>query len=55
MINRNILLREGFDYTEWRQENLPDNMTLEEISKAAMEYDRKLDAEKKDSNKPNTK
>jgi len=35
------------DYTEWRQENLFKNMTGEEISKAAMEYKRKMEAAKK--------
>jgi hypothetical protein len=34
-----------FDYTEWRKENLPEDMTTEEIAKAAMEYDRKLESE----------
>jgi hypothetical protein len=32
-----ILLREPFDYTEWRKNNLCAGMTLEEISKEAME------------------
>jgi hypothetical protein len=31
-----ILLREPFDYTEWRKDNLCIGMTLEEISKEAM-------------------
>ena len=29
---------ERFDYTEWRRENLFKDMTVEEISRAAMEY-----------------
>jgi hypothetical protein len=32
-----ILLREPFDYTEWRKNNLCTVMTVEEISKEAME------------------
>jgi hypothetical protein len=32
-----ILLREPFDYTEWRKNNLCVGMTVEEISKEAME------------------
>ena len=32
-----ILLREPFDYTEWRKNNVCTGMTVEEISKAAME------------------
>jgi hypothetical protein len=32
-----ILLREPFDYTEWRKSNLCVGMTIEEISKEAME------------------
>jgi hypothetical protein len=31
-----ILLREPFDYTEWRKNNLCFGMTAEEISKEAM-------------------
>ena len=32
-----ILLREPFDYTEWRKNNLCVGMTVNEISKEAME------------------
>ncbi|MCL2880081.1 MAG: hypothetical protein FWF29_07540 [Treponema sp.] len=32
-----ILLREPFDYTEWRKDNLCIGMTAEDISKEAME------------------
>ena len=32
-----ILLREPIDYTQWRKNNLGLNMTVEEISKEAME------------------
>jgi hypothetical protein len=32
-----ILLREPFDYTEWRNNNLCVGMTVEEISRKAME------------------
>ena len=31
-----ILLREPFDYTQWRKDNLCAEMTVEEISKEAM-------------------
>jgi hypothetical protein len=31
-----ILLREPFDYTEWRKNNLCIGMAIEEISKEAM-------------------
>jgi hypothetical protein len=31
-----ILLREPFDYTEWRKNNLCVGMAIEEISKEAM-------------------
>jgi hypothetical protein len=31
-----ILLREPFDYTEWRKKNVCLGMTVEEISKEAM-------------------
>ena len=31
-----ILLREPFDYTEWRKNNLCKEMSIEEISKDAM-------------------
>lgn len=37
-----ILLREPFDYTEWRKNNLCVGMTIEEISKTAMEIYSKL-------------
>jgi len=33
-----LILREPFNYTEWRKENLFKDMTIEEISKEAMEY-----------------
>lgn len=31
-----VLLREPFDYTEWRKDNLCNGMTVEEVSKEAM-------------------
>ena len=31
-----LILREPFDYTEWRKENLFAGMTIEEISNEAM-------------------
>ena len=33
-----LIHAEQFDYTEWRQDNLFNNMSVEELSKAAMEY-----------------
>ena len=36
-----ILLREPFDYTEWRKNNLCAGMTVEEISNEAMELYKK--------------
>jgi len=35
-----LLHVESFDYTEWRRENLFQDMTVEELSNAAMEYRR---------------
>ena len=35
-----VLLREPFDYTEWRKDNLFVGMSVEEISKAAMEFEK---------------
>ncbi len=35
------LLREPFDYTEWRRDKF-DDMSLSELNKAAVEYSRKL-------------
>jgi len=32
-----LLLREPFDYTEWRRDNLFAGMTVEDISKKAMD------------------
>jgi len=36
-----LIMREPFDYTEWRQ-NLCDGMSVKEISKKAMDYQEKL-------------
>jgi len=33
-----LVSSERFDYTEWRRENLFIDMTVEEISHAAMQY-----------------
>ena len=33
-----LISSERFDYTEWRRENLFKDMTVEEISQAAMQY-----------------
>ena len=35
-----LLHTESFDYTEWRRENLFKDITVKELSKAAMEYRR---------------
>jgi hypothetical protein len=35
-----LLNAEPFDYTEWRKDNLFPDMTVEELSHAAMEYRR---------------
>jgi len=32
-----LILREPFDYTEWRRDNLFTGMTVEEISRKAMD------------------
>ncbi len=37
------LLREPFDYTEWRKDKF-DDMSLEELGKQAAEYSQKLHA-----------
>ncbi len=37
-----LMNRNRFDYTEWRQ-GLPEDMTVEELSRAAMEYQKELD------------
>jgi hypothetical protein len=33
-----LIQREPFDYTKWRQKNLPEAETIEKLSKMAMEY-----------------
>ena len=33
-----LILREPFDYTEWRRTNLPGDIPVEELSRQAMEY-----------------
>ena len=40
-----LIIKEPFDYTKW-QENLYKDMTVEELSKAAMNY-RKMKQDKK--------
>ena len=32
------LLREPFDYTKWRQDNLYDDMSLHELNQKAVQY-----------------
>lgn len=40
------ILREPFDYTEWRKDKF-DDMSLEELGKAAAEYSAKLHSNEK--------
>ncbi|MDR1493629.1 MAG: hypothetical protein LBT05_13035 [Planctomycetaceae bacterium] len=37
-----ILLRDSFDYTEWRRDNLFVGMSVEEISREAMKVHRQF-------------
>lgn len=33
-----LIIREKFDYTKWREENLNQNISVRELSKQATEY-----------------
>ena len=33
-----LILREPFDYTEWRKTNLTDDIPVEELNRQAVEY-----------------
>ncbi|MCL1792220.1 MAG: hypothetical protein FWG40_12930 [Peptococcaceae bacterium] len=33
-----LILKEPFDYTEWRRTNLPDNIPVEVLNRQATEY-----------------
>ena len=33
-----LIIREKFDYTKWREENLNQNISVRELSKTATEY-----------------
>ena len=33
-----LVLREPFDYTEWRRDNLVDDITVSELNRQATEY-----------------
>jgi hypothetical protein len=33
-----LVLKEPFDYTEWRNNNLPDNISANELNQQATEY-----------------
>ena len=33
-----LILKEPFDYTEWRKSYLPDNVPVEELNRQATEY-----------------
>ena len=47
-----LIQREPFDYTRWRQKNLPDAETIEELSKMAMECRKKENLEPQKKNPP---
>lgn len=36
-----LIQRDRFDYTQWRQDGLDDNLSIEDISREAMELHRK--------------
>jgi len=33
-----LVLKEPFDYTEWRRDNLSDDITVEELNRQATQY-----------------
>ena len=33
-----LILKEPFDYTEWRRTNLPDSVSVEDLNRQAAEY-----------------
>ena len=33
-----LVLKEPFDYTEWRRDNFPDNISVNELNRQAVEY-----------------
>ena len=33
-----LVLKEPFDYTEWRRDNLPDDISVNELNRQATEY-----------------
>jgi hypothetical protein len=33
-----LVLKEPFDYTEWRRDNLPDDISVSELNRQATEY-----------------
>lgn len=33
-----LMMKEPFDYTKWREENLTDDMDVRQLSKKAQEY-----------------
>ena len=33
-----LILKEPFDYTEWRKENFPDDITVEALNRQAINY-----------------
>ena len=37
-----LILKEPFDYSEWRKENLSEDITVEELNNQATEYWRKV-------------
>jgi hypothetical protein len=37
----NLAIKEPFDYTEWRQNNIHDDISIKDLSKEAMETENK--------------
>ena len=37
-----LITKEPFDYTKWREKNMDENMSVRELSRAAMEYSKNL-------------
>ena len=37
-----LIIRENFDYTKWREENLNQNISVRELSRQATEYAKKF-------------
>ena len=37
----NLAIKEPFDYTEWRQNNIHEDISIKDLSKEAMEIEKK--------------